>query len=93
MGNYWVTIFDRRYKQKGVNSAYLKTKKARKQRAFNLHNSLLFKEVPPTGLEPVRPCGQQILSLQRLPFRHGGIDRTALYRNAAGIQARIPSGF
>ena len=42
-------------------------KKARKQRAFNLHNSLLFKEVPPTGLEPVRPCGQQILSLQRLP--------------------------
>ena len=68
-------------------------KKARKQRAFNLHKSLLFKEVPPTGLEPVRPCGQQILSLQRLPFRHGGIDRTALYRNAAGIQARIPSGF
>ena len=68
-------------------------KKARKQRAFNLHNSLLFKEGPPTGLEPLRPCGQQILSLQRLPFRHGGIDRTALYRNAAGIQARIPSGF
>ena len=36
-------------------------KKARQKRAFNLHNSLLFKEVPPTGLEPVRPCGQQIL--------------------------------
>ena len=36
-------------------------KKARKQRAFNLHNLLLFKEVPPTGLEPVCPCGQQIL--------------------------------
>ena len=36
-------------------------KKARKQRAFNLHNSLLFKEVPPTGLEPVCPRGQQIL--------------------------------
>lgn len=27
--------------------------------------------VAPPGLEPGRPCGQQILSLQRLPFRHG----------------------
>lgn len=27
--------------------------------------------VGPAGLEPARPCGQQILSLQRLPFRHG----------------------
>ncbi len=24
------------------------------------------------GLEPTRPCGQQILSLSRLPFRHTG---------------------
>ena len=26
-----------------------------------------------TGLEPVRPREQQILSLQRLPFRHMGV--------------------
>ncbi len=76
-----------------ANNDWSQTKKARQKRAFNLHNLLLFREVPPTGLEPVRPCGQQILSLQRLPFRHEGIDRTALYRNAAGIQARIPSDF
>ncbi len=30
--------------------------------------------VPVEGLEPPRPIGQQILSLQRLPFRHTGID-------------------
>ena len=30
--------------------------------------------VLPTGLEPVRRCRQQILSLQRLPFRHRSID-------------------
>ena len=28
--------------------------------------------VPLVGLEPTRPCGQQILSLPRLPFRHRG---------------------
>ncbi len=28
--------------------------------------------VPVVGLEPTRPCGQQILSLSRLPFRHTG---------------------
>ncbi len=28
--------------------------------------------VPQVGLEPTRPCGQQILSLPRLPFRHWG---------------------
>ena len=26
--------------------------------------------VPQAGFEPARPCGQQILSLSRLPFRH-----------------------
>lgn len=31
--------------------------------------------MPPVGLEPTRPCGQQILSLPRLPFRHGGTER------------------
>lgn len=75
-----------------ANNDWSQTKKARKQRAFYLC-AFTPGKVPPTGLEPVRPCGQQILSLQRLPFRHEGIDRTALYRNAAGIQARIPSGF
>ncbi len=29
--------------------------------------------MPVVGLEPTRPCGQQILSLSRLPFRHTGI--------------------
>ena len=29
--------------------------------------------VPEAGLEPARPYGQEILSLQRLPFRHSGI--------------------
>ena len=28
--------------------------------------------VPVVGLEPTRPCEQQILSLHRLPFRHTG---------------------
>lgn len=28
--------------------------------------------VPAAGLEPARPYGQQILSLQRIPFRHAG---------------------
>lgn len=28
--------------------------------------------VPKVGLEPTRPCGHQILSLTRLPFRHFG---------------------
>ena len=31
--------------------------------------------VPGTGLEPARPCGQGILSPQRLPFRHPGEGR------------------
>ena len=29
--------------------------------------------VPEVGLEPTRPCGHQILSLARLPFRHSGL--------------------
>ena len=28
--------------------------------------------VPKVGLEPTHPCGYQILSLARLPFRHFG---------------------
>ena len=28
--------------------------------------------VPGVGFEPTRPCGQGILSPQRLPFRHPG---------------------
>ena len=29
--------------------------------------------VPAVGLEPTHPCGYQILSLARLPFRHSGM--------------------
>lgn len=29
-------------------------------------------KVPLAGLEPARPCGQQILSLGCLPFHHSG---------------------
>ena len=31
------------------------------------------KILPAMGLEPIRGCPQQILSLPRLPFRHAGI--------------------
>ena len=31
------------------------------------------REVPKEGLEPSHPCGYQILSLARLPFRHFGL--------------------
>ena len=30
----------------------------------------LLEEVGREGVEPSRPCGQEILSLRRLPFRH-----------------------
>ena len=34
------------------------------------------KMVPGEGVEPSHPCGRQILSLLRLPFRHpGGMER------------------
>ena len=29
--------------------------------------------LPAMGLEPIRGCPQQILSLPRLPFRHAGV--------------------
>ena len=35
------------------------------------------KLVPGEGVEPTRPCGQRILSPQRLPFRHPGIGRSS----------------
>ena len=34
--------------------------------------SRFFEMVPVEGLEPPLPCGKQILSLSRLPFRHTG---------------------
>ena len=40
----------------------------RKNRDF----SRFFKVVPVEGLEPPLPCENQILSLERLPFRHTG---------------------
>jgi hypothetical protein len=30
--------------------------------------------VPAAGLEPARPCGQEILSLRCLPFHHAGTE-------------------
>jgi hypothetical protein len=38
-----------------------------------LHEGFILFMVAPAGLEPARPYGQQILSLQRLPFRHGAL--------------------
>ena len=43
------------------------------------------------GLEPIRGCPQQILSLPRLPFRHAGavfINRCSYYHNFS-ILARV----
>ena len=37
-----------------------------------------FYVVPKVGLEPTRPCGQEILSLPCLPFHHSGRYRTAV---------------
>lgn len=43
-------------------------------------------EVPGRGFEPLRPCGQRILSPRRLPFRHpGGIS----YSQCARAQAAL----
>lgn len=33
---------------------------------------IYLQKVPGAGLEPARPCGQQILSLSCLPFHHPG---------------------
>jgi hypothetical protein len=53
-------------------------------------NDVVESLVPHAGLEPARPCGQQILSLPRLPFRQWGTramsrtrrDRPAHHREA-----------
>lgn len=36
-------------------------------------NQSILRLMPAMGLEPIRCCHQQILSLPRLPFRHAGI--------------------
>ena len=41
--------------------------------------------VPGGGLEPPRPCGQRILSPQRLPFRHPGLGRWGSLSRRAGV--------
>ena len=43
----------------------------------NVHKVLM----PAMGLEPIRGCPQQILSLPRLPFRHAGIFGTPCVPN------------
>ena len=44
----------------------------RKINAFRVFLGI-FNLLPAMGLEPIRGCPQQILSLPRLPFRHAGI--------------------
>ena len=41
--------------------------------------------MPAMGLEPIRGCPQQILSLPRLPFRHAGF-RTENYDNIKAMR-------
>ncbi len=45
------------------------------------------------GLEPIRCCHQQILSLPRLPFRHAGIrsftEQSVYYHIAIGFATKI----
>ena len=43
--------------------------------------------VPGAGLEPTLPCGKEILSLQRLPFRHPGISAGTIGENRAETRA------
>ena len=40
---------------------------------MNAKNTDDIQKVPLAGLEPARPCGQQILSLGCLPFHHSGL--------------------
>ena len=42
--------------------------------------------VPRVGLEPTRPCGPQILSLMRIPFRHLGQTTRKTRKNRPGDQ-------
>jgi hypothetical protein len=44
--------------------------------------------VPETGLEPVCPCGRQILNLQSIPFLHSGMSvfTGPAYRNRTHIR-------
>lgn len=52
--------------------------------------------VPQEGLEPPHPCGYQILSLTRLPFRHWGLRRAKariIARDlATSTRALVPPG-
>ena len=45
-----------------------------------------YEEVPLAGLEPARPCEQQILSLGCLPFHHSGILKPALLPLARAVR-------
>jgi hypothetical protein len=42
-------------------------------KCLNLLTLRTFFILPAMGLEPIRGCPQQILSLPRLPFRHAGL--------------------
>lgn len=45
--------------------------------------------MPPARLELARPCGQRILSPQRLPFRHGGTNSVPLQCYQKAIRTQI----
>ena len=46
--------------------------------------------VPVVGVEPTLPCGKQILSLPRLPFRHTGAD--SQHSAGQGTSEALPEG-
>ena len=47
--------------------------------------------MPAMGLEPIRGCPQQILSLPRLPFRHAGNsnNRVIYYHNRTLLESYL----
>ncbi len=48
--------------------------------------------MPGEGLEPSHPCGRQILSLLRLPFRHPGVPTSPRVYVPAGRQGKVVFG-
>src|SRR5690349_13937547 len=64
----------------------------RKQHKAVLHKDFpiamsSYEMVPLEGLEPPRPCEQQILSLPRLPFRHRGCGATIAMQHGGSTRA------
>jgi hypothetical protein len=55
----------------------------------NAQLSVVVREVPKVGLEPTHPCGYQILSLARLPFRHFGMVKWRTPRRPAEYKQSV----